>query len=78
MLVLGLVIAFDFEDFFLQFHLLSFANDFWILNPATDYLIMLFPQGFWFDAALFCALAAAAGALVLGGVGWWQWHRDGA
>jgi integral membrane protein (TIGR01906 family) len=77
MLVLGLVIAFDFEDFFLQFHLLSFANDFWMLNPATDYLIMLFPQGFWYDAALFCALATAAGALILGGIGWWQWRRNG-
>jgi integral membrane protein (TIGR01906 family) len=78
MLVLGLVIAFDFEDFFLQFHLLSFANDFWVLNPATDYLIMLFPQGFWFDAALFCALATAAGAMILGGIGWWQWRRGSA
>jgi integral membrane protein (TIGR01906 family) len=76
MLVLGLVIAFDFEGFFLQFHLLSFANDLWMLNPATDYLIMLFPQGFWFDAALFCALATAGGALILGVVGWWQWRRD--
>jgi integral membrane protein (TIGR01906 family) len=75
MLVLGLVIAFDFDGFFLQFHLLSFANDFWILNPATDYLIMLFPQGFWYDATLFCALGTAAGALVLGGIGWWQWRQ---
>jgi integral membrane protein (TIGR01906 family) len=76
MLVLGLVIAFDFDEFFLQFHLLSFANDFWMLNPATDYLIMLFPQGFWYDAALFCALGTAAGALILGGIGWWQWRKD--
>jgi integral membrane protein (TIGR01906 family) len=71
MAALGVMIAFDFDQFFLQFHLLSFANDFWQLNPATDYLIMLFPQGFWFDATLFCALATAAGALILGGVGWW-------
>ena len=72
MVVLGVTIAIDFDGFFRQFHLLSFANDLWMLNPATDYLIMLFPQGFWFDAALFCALGTAAGAILLGGAGWWR------
>jgi integral membrane protein (TIGR01906 family) len=78
MLVFGLIIAFDFDQFFLEFHLLSFANDFWQLNPATDYLIMLFPQGFWFDATLFCALGTAAGAIILGGVGLWRLKKDKA
>ncbi|OGO20176.1 MAG: hypothetical protein A2Z15_00585 [Chloroflexi bacterium RBG_16_50_11] len=71
MAALGMMIALDFDQFFLQFHLLSFANDFWQLNPATDYLIMMFPQGFWLDATLFCALGTAAGAIISGGVGWW-------
>jgi integral membrane protein (TIGR01906 family) len=71
MLALGLIMLLDFDSFFLQFHLLSFANDLWMLNPATDYLIMLFPQGFWFDAALFCTLGTLVGALILGGLGWW-------
>jgi uncharacterized membrane protein len=52
----------------LQFHLLSFSNQFWQLNPAKDYLIMLFPGGFWSDAALFCALATVGLAVILGGV----------
>ncbi len=71
MLVLGLLVLFNFEGFFLQFHLLSFANDFWMLDPSRDYLIMLFPQGFWYDVSLYLAIAAAVSALVLGGVGWW-------
>jgi integral membrane protein (TIGR01906 family) len=74
-LTLALMIALDFDQFFLQFHLLSFANDFWQLNPATDYLLMMFPQGFWFYATLFCALGTAAGALILGGLGWWQLRK---
>ena len=78
MLALGLFIAIDFDRFFLQFHLLSFANDLWMLDPTTDYLIMLFPRGFWYDAALFCALATAAGAIILGGIGWWQLRKTGA
>jgi integral membrane protein (TIGR01906 family) len=70
-LALGTGMLLDFDWLFLQFHLLSFANDFWLLDPARDYLIMLCPQGFWLDAALFCALGTVIGAFVLGGVGWW-------
>jgi len=75
MLALGIAALIDFDGLFLQFHLLSFANDLWMLNPATDYLIMLFPQGFWYDAAIYCVLGAAGGAIVLGGVGWWLKRR---
>ncbi|MFC1893091.1 DUF1461 domain-containing protein, partial [Chloroflexota bacterium] len=41
MLALGLGALLGFDRLFWQFHLLSFANDFWLLDPATDYLIML-------------------------------------
>ena len=71
MAAVGIMVALDFDRFFLQFHLFSFANDFWQLNPATDYLVMLFPQGFWFDATLFCAGGTALLAIIFGGVGWW-------
>ena len=70
MLALGLGTIFSFEQLFLQFHLLSFANDFWQLDPARDYLIMLFPQGFWFDAFTFCVLVAATVAVALGVASW--------
>jgi len=69
MLILGLATLFGFDQLFLLFHLISFANDLWLLDPARDYLIMLFPRGFWFDAFLFCALATAVGAIILGGAG---------
>ena len=68
MLALGLGALLDFDQLFLQFHLLSFSNEFWQLDPTRDYLIMLFPGGFWYDAALFCALATAGLAVILGGV----------
>ncbi len=68
MLLLGLMALIDFDWFFLQFHLISFANDLWQLDPTRDYLIMLFPQGFWFDATIFCALLTLGFALLLGGV----------
>jgi len=69
MLALGLGMLLNFDQLFLQFHLISFTNELWQLDPAKDYLIMLFPQGFWYDATVFCALTTAVGAVVLGGVG---------
>lgn len=68
MLALGVGTLLNFDQLFLQFHLLSFANELWMLDPTRDYLIMLFPRGFWYDAAIFCVLATAGLAIVLGGV----------
>ncbi len=68
MLAIGLGILLNFDQLFWQFHLLSFSNEFWQLDPTKDYLIMLFPGGFWYDAALFCALATVGLAVILGGV----------
>lgn len=69
MLALGLGTFLNFDRLFLQFHLISFSNELWRLDPAKDYLIMLFPHGFWYDATLFCILATTIGAVVLSGVG---------
>ncbi len=68
MLALGLGTLLNFDRLFLQFHLFSFTNELWQLDPAKDYLIMLFPRGFFYDAALFCTLATAGLAIVLAGV----------
>ena len=66
----------NFDQLFLQFHLLSFANELWQLDPTRDYLIMLFPRSFWYDAAVLCAAITAALAVVLGGAaGGYLWAR---
>ncbi len=68
MLALGLGAMLNFDQLFLQFHLISFTNELWQLDPTKDYLIMLFPQGFWYDAFLFCGGITAGLAIFLGGV----------
>ncbi|MEN8614933.1 TIGR01906 family membrane protein [Dehalogenimonas sp. THU2] len=60
----------DFNAFFTQFHLLSFANDFWLLNPRTDYLIMMFPGGFWRDAMIFVDVIILSVTITLTVIGW--------
>ncbi|MBU2534631.1 MAG: TIGR01906 family membrane protein [Chloroflexota bacterium] len=69
MLLLGIGAMLNFDQLFLQFHLLSFTNELWQLDPSKDYLIMLFPRGFWYDATVFIAIATTVGAVVMGGVG---------
>jgi len=68
MLALGVGTLLNFDQLFLQFHLISFANELWMLDPTKDYLIMLFPRGFWYDAALLCGGITAGLAVILGGV----------
>ncbi len=57
----------DFQGLFLKFHLTSFQNDLWILDPSRHYLIMMFPEGFFCDAALFLVGGTVMEAVVLGG-----------
>jgi integral membrane protein (TIGR01906 family) len=65
----GLLSLVDFSQAFVTFHELAFSNDLWILDPRTDYLIMLYPEGFWLDATLRIAMLSAIEAVVVGGVG---------
>ena len=61
----GLFALVGFDTLFLKFHQLSFANDFWQLDPRTDFLVMLFPQDFWFDATMWVALRAIVATLII-------------
>ena len=46
-LVLIIAMSVDFHASFTLFHHLLFTNDLWLLNPATDVLIQMFPQEFY-------------------------------
>ena len=59
-LLAGIAVMINFDWLWLQFHFLSFANDFW---SAEGYMIPLF-GAFWYDAILIC-FAFIAGLAVL-------------
>ena len=65
----GLFALVGFDSLFLLFHQVSFANDLWQLDPRNDYLLIMFPQGFWFDATMRVALTTILAALLLSGLG---------
>lgn len=56
LIIFGGTAAINFDWLFTQFHFLSFANDLWLLDPYNDYLIIMFPQQFFFEATLFIGL----------------------
>jgi integral membrane protein (TIGR01906 family) len=70
LLTLGIMAVSNFDGFWRQFHVLSFANDFWLLDPSRDYLIMMFPEGFWYDSVLIIAGTMALLALIIGVLSW--------
>ncbi len=71
----AIAVVLGFDRLFEQFHLLSFSNDFWRLNPATDRLIQMFPEGFWFDVTLGVGVLTAieGGLVAMLGLGYLVW-----
>lgn len=71
--LVGLIIAFlllfclmDFEGFWLAFHHLFFPfNDLYILDPRYDILVMMVPEGFFFDL---CVLIVVSTSVMLVGL----------
>lgn len=62
MIVAGAVIAWD--VFFTSFHQMFFADGTWVFL-YSDTLIRLFPEQFWFDAALVIGTLTVIGAFVI-------------
>ena len=67
-IVLAAIFAVAFEPAFLAFHELFFPPGTYLFEPGSD-LITLFPQGFWFDAALAAGAAIILVALVVAVLG---------
>jgi integral membrane protein (TIGR01906 family) len=62
--LLGLLIALNWERFFILFHHLFFNNDYWIFDAATDPVILLLPDGFFMHCALMILALIVIGSLL--------------
>ncbi|MEO8510290.1 MAG: DUF1461 domain-containing protein [Chloroflexota bacterium] len=67
--VVALAFALAFEPTFLIFHALFFPPDTYLFPPNSQ-LITLFPEPFWYDAALAAGIAIVASATVVSVAGW--------
>ena len=69
--LVGVLSLIDFTELWTRFHQIAFRNDLWQLDPSRDYLIMLFPEPFWYTATLRMAITVGLetlGVAVLGGL----------
>ena len=62
---LGILVALDFHRYFFLFHQIFFNNDLWILNPDTDLMIRMFPEGFFFDMVIRIGVIFTVGLVIL-------------
>lgn len=72
-LVVGVLAFINFDALWTTFHEIAFRNDFWQLDPRTDYLIMLFPEPFWYTSTFRLAsalVAETAGVAIVGLILW--------
>ena len=86
LLTIGLVAAtgvaslVGFDYLFYQFHVISFSNDLWLLDPRDNYLTRLFTEGFFLEATIFVAAGVITQALLLGALAWvvrrWASRRE--
>ena len=66
--LIGIAALINFDWLFLGFHHPFFGGDTWILDPAIDKLIVMFPPQFFYDAALFVVGAIVVEALIISGI----------
>lgn len=71
--VLAIVFAVAFEPAFLAFHELFFPPGTYLFATGSE-LIVLFPEPFWFDAALLAGASIVLVAVLVSLIGWWRWR----
>jgi integral membrane protein (TIGR01906 family) len=72
-ILLAGIFAVAFEPAFLFFHELFFPPGTYLFPTGSD-MIVLFPQGFWFDAALLAGATIVLVALVVTFIGFRRWR----
>ena len=48
----------SFNQIFIIFHEIAFRNDLWLLNINEDYLLMMYPESFFRDVAIFLLISS--------------------
>ena len=75
MLLLGIGTLLNFDQLFYDLHLLIFTNNFW---SAQGNMLLLFPDGFWYDTVIGLLIVIAVMTIILGGLSWYylESHKD--
>ena len=60
-----ILLALSFRWIFYFIHKISFNNNLWILDPRTDYLIKIFEEIFFMDAAIFIGILTLFSSIII-------------
>ena len=64
--LIGLAALTDWERLFVSFHKVFFSNDYWLFDPATDPVILILPDGFFFQClAVILVLVIGSGLICI-------------
>jgi integral membrane protein (TIGR01906 family) len=72
----GIALAIDFDGIFTWFHEVSFSNYLWLALPS-DMMTRIYPEDFFFDAAIFIVIATIVECIIIGGLSSWylRWRH---
>ncbi|MDD2959901.1 MAG: TIGR01906 family membrane protein [Lachnospiraceae bacterium] len=70
--VLGILAALNWENFFVAFHHLFFKNNYWIFDPAKDPVILILPDAFFLHCAIGILLCILIGSILC----FWRYRRN--
>lgn len=75
---LGFLVSRNFSKYFVIFHELFFDNDLWLLDPKTELMIRMLPEGFFADFTLrigiFVGIAIVVTLIV--SILVWKWNKN--
>lgn len=77
LIVLLLLIKIDFNKYFTYFHLIFFNNDLWLLDPNTEVLIQMLPEGFFYTTAVKILAYFVSSLVALGLLGYGLVKKEG-
>ena len=59
------ILVCGFTEFWMKFHGIFFTNDLWLLDPATDMMILLLPEQFFSDLVASCVILFAVVVIIV-------------
>ena len=74
--IIGGVFASNFNKYFIMFHHMFFDNDLWLLDPATDLMIRMLPEGFFFDMVIRIVVTFLIAMIIFFGGSFYLWKRN--
>ncbi|SNS71652.1 integral membrane protein TIGR01906 [Anaerovirgula multivorans] len=75
-IILFLLMYFNFTKYFDYFHYIFFDNDLWVLDPNADIMIQMLPEAFFYNTAVKIAVIYIGFIMILGVTGFWRYRKN--